>query len=59
MHTRREVPDVLYVLAAIGLIALVVLAWRAFAPDLSPRRTVAPDDDPEFLRSLDSDGPDG
>ena len=48
----------LYVLAAIGLVALVVLAWRAFAPDLSPRKTIAPDDDPEFLRSLDTDGTD-
>ncbi len=42
----------IYVLAAIGLATLMVLAWRAFAPDLTPRRGPAPDDDPEFLRSL-------
>ncbi|MDN5758084.1 MAG: hypothetical protein L0H59_06065 [Tomitella sp.] len=51
----------IYLLAAIGLATLVVLAWRAFAPDLGPRRSNAPDDDPEFLRSLDRDPhtPDG
>ncbi|WP_182347256.1 hypothetical protein [Tomitella gaofuii] len=42
----------IYVLAAIGLATLVVLGWRAFAPDLTPRRGPAPDDDPEFLRGL-------
>ncbi|WP_168226576.1 hypothetical protein [Tomitella fengzijianii] len=44
----------IYVLAAIGLATLVVLGWRAFAPDLTPRRGPAPDDDPEFLRGLDT-----
>lgn len=42
----------IYLLAAIGLATLVVLGWRAFAPDLTPRRGPAPDDDPDFLRSL-------
>lgn len=54
----------LYLLAAIGAICVVVLLWRAFAaspthvggrrmdrPSRRPR-PVAPDDDPEFLRSL-------
>jgi hypothetical protein len=48
----------LYVLAAIGAIAVVVLLWRAFVarPEtVAPRRsrTIAPDDDPDFLRRLD------
>jgi hypothetical protein len=56
----------LYLLAAIGAICVVVLLWRAFVanPTTTPvgdrrvsrpsRRTgpIAPDDDPEFLRSL-------
>jgi hypothetical protein len=54
----------LYLLAAIGAICVVVLLWRAFVAnptrvggrDVSrpSRRSgpVAPDDDPEFLRSL-------
>lgn len=55
----------LYLLAAIGAICVVVLLWRAFVanpthvggrgrvsgPSRRPRQ-VAPDDDPEFLRSL-------
>ena len=48
----------LYLLAAIGAIAVVVLLWRAFvarpASVAPPRRSrgMAPDDDPEFLRRL-------
>ena len=46
----------LYVLAAIGAIAVAVLLWRAFVvrpASVAPRRsTLAPDDDPEFLRRL-------
>lgn len=47
----------LYVLAAIGAIAVVVLLWRAFIArpeSVAPRRTrgLAPDDDPDFLRRL-------
>ncbi len=54
----------LYLLAAIGAISVVVLLWRAFVAKpttVGDRRVsrpsrrpgpVAPDDDPEFLRSL-------
>ena len=57
----------LYLLAAIGAICVVVLLWRAFVANPTtvgergerrvnrPSRRpgpVAPDDDPEFLRSL-------
>jgi hypothetical protein len=50
----------LYLLAAIGAIAVVVLLWRAFVArpaSVTPSRlkTVAPDDDPEFLRRLGED----
>jgi hypothetical protein len=46
----------LYLLAAIGIVTIAVLLWRAFAPvqvrvGVRPR-PVAPDDDPDFLRSL-------
>ena len=47
----------LYLLAAIGAIAVVVLLWRAFVArpeSVAPRRprSIAPDDDPDFLRGL-------
>lgn len=55
----------LYLLAAIGAVCVVVLLWRAFVANpatASERRVnrpttrrpapIAPDDDPEFLRSL-------
>ncbi|GAB1508315.1 hypothetical protein [Actinophytocola sp. KF-1] len=57
----------LYLLAAIGAVCVVVLLWRAFVanPETGSERRVsrparparrpapiAPDDDPEFLRSL-------
>lgn len=46
----------LYLLAAIGVVTVAVLLWRALSPDRvgvgSRRRTVAPDDDPDFLRRL-------
>lgn len=47
----------LYLLAAIGAIAVAVLLWRAFAvrpAGVRSRRParLAPDDDPEFLRRL-------
>ena len=47
----------IYVLALIGAIAVVVLLWRAFVarPEtVAPRRSrsIAPDDDPDFLRRL-------
>jgi hypothetical protein len=52
----EEVATLLYLLAAIGALTVAFLLWRAFGPqrlELAPRRPViAPDDDPEFLRSL-------
>lgn len=46
----------LYLLAAIGVLTVVVLLWRAFGSErvgVSARQDpVAPDDDPEFLRKL-------
>jgi hypothetical protein len=58
----------IYLLAAIGAVCVVVLLWRAFVanptevaerrvarPSRPPARRpgpIAPDDDPEFLRSL-------
>ncbi|AHI01678.1 hypothetical protein GCM10010174_53110 [Kutzneria viridogrisea] len=58
-----------YLLALIGAITVGVLLWRAFGPDQvrvgsRTSRSVAPDDDPDFLRKLgeqtrrDKDGPD-
>jgi len=48
----------LYLLAAVGVIAVAVLLWRAFGASpasVAPRRPgpIAPDDDPDFLRRLD------
>ncbi|SDN15989.1 hypothetical protein [Allokutzneria albata] len=46
----------LYMLAAIGAVTISALLWRAFGPEQTskPRAvTLAPDDDPEFLRRLD------
>ena len=54
----------LYLLAAIGAICVAVLLWRAFVsnpaevtersarPSRPRPATLAPDDDPEFLRKL-------
>lgn len=44
----------IYVLAAFGVVVLLLLAVRAFSPLVStgPRRGPAPDDDPDFLRGL-------
>ena len=46
----------LYLLAAIGIVTVAVLLWRALSPDRvgvgARRRIVAPDDDPDFLRRL-------
>jgi hypothetical protein len=49
----------LYLLAAVGALTVAVLLWRAFGSQTAvattrrERGTVAPDDDPEFLRRLD------
>lgn len=48
----------LYLLAAIGAVTIAILAWRAFGHDLigvsvRKSKSVAPDDDPEFLRELE------
>ncbi|TCP53124.1 hypothetical protein EV191_105187 [Tamaricihabitans halophyticus] len=50
----------LYLLAAVGAIAVAVLLWRSFGserlgvPSRGPSGSVsAPDDDPDFLRELD------
>lgn len=46
----------LYLLAAIGVVAVAVLLWRALSPDRvgvgARRQVIAPDDDPDFLRHL-------
>lgn len=46
----------IYLLAVVGAITVAVLLWRALGPQpaaVTPRRTsIAPDDDPEFLRGL-------
>lgn len=49
----------LYLLAAVGVVTIAVLLWRAVTPDrvsvgARPRgRWVGPDDDPDFLKRLD------
>lgn len=46
----------LYLFAVIGLVALAVLAWRAFGPEQGAApgsRALGPDDDPDFLRRID------
>ena len=63
----------IYLLAAIGAVCVVVLLWRAFVANptevaerrVAPRPSrptrrpgpIAPDDDPEFLRSLNEKKP--
>lgn len=44
----------LYLLAAVGAIAAAVLLWKAFGPErgAESRPSLAPDDDPDFLRGL-------
>ena len=47
----------IYLLALIGLVAVIVLRWKAFGPSTQPEppRTVGPDDDPEFLWKINRD----
>ena len=46
----------LYLLAVVGALTIAVLLWRAFGPERvgvpQRRASVAPDDDPDFLRTL-------
>lgn len=45
-----------FLLALIGAVTVAVLLWRAFGAErvgvASRPRTIAPDDDPDFLRKL-------
>ncbi|SDH67820.1 hypothetical protein SAMN05192558_113218 [Actinokineospora alba] len=45
-----------YLLAAVGAITIAVLMWKAFGPRAAEatttRTSIAPDDDPDFLRKL-------
>jgi hypothetical protein len=44
-----------YVIAAIGVAGMTALLWKALRPQRPAARPVlAPDDDPEFLRGLNS-----
>ena len=49
----------IYILALVGAVTIAVLLWRAFGPESTAQvpstrhRPLAPDDDPDFLRSLD------
>lgn len=50
----------LYLLAAVGALAIAILLWRAFGVServgaTTKSRQIAPDDDPEFLRKLRED----
>jgi hypothetical protein len=46
----------IYLLAVVGALTIAVLMWRAFGPQAAAvptaRKTIAPDDDPDFLRKL-------
>jgi hypothetical protein len=46
----------LYLLAAVGVVTIAALLWRALNPDRvgvgARKQVVAPDDDPDFLRRL-------
>ena len=51
----RRALGVQYVIAAIGVGGLTALLWKALRPQRPAARSVlAPDDDPEFLRGLNS-----
>lgn len=47
----------IYLLALIGLVAVTVMMWRALGTDEPASRTGGvrgPDDDPDFLRGIDT-----
>jgi hypothetical protein len=48
---------VIYLLALIGLVAVIVLFWKAFGPTshAPAGRVIGPDDDPEFLWRMNRD----
>ena len=51
----RRTLGVQYVIAAMGLVGMTALLWKALRPQRPVSRSVlAPDDDPEFLRGLNS-----
>ena len=44
-----------YLIAAIGVAGMTALLWKTLCPQRPAARSVrAPDDDPEFLRGLNS-----
>lgn len=47
----------IYLLALIGLVAVIVLFWKAFGPTMQAPagRGIGPDDDPEFLWRMNRD----
>jgi hypothetical protein len=50
-----------YLLAALGAAAVTALLWKAFGPQRPAQRrpVLAPDDDPDFLRGLNTRGLNG
>ncbi|HJT04887.1 MAG TPA: hypothetical protein VJ757_14865 [Pseudonocardiaceae bacterium] len=53
----RRKPGVQYLIAAIGVGGMIALLWKTLRPQHPPARSMlAPDDDPEFLRGLNSRG---
>jgi hypothetical protein len=49
----EEVAAVQYLIAAIGIAGVTALLWKALGPHRpATRPALAPDDDPEFLQSL-------
>ncbi|MCZ4079296.1 hypothetical protein O1W68_15205 [Rhodococcus sp. H36-A4] len=47
----------IYLLAMIGLVAVIVLFWKAFGPTVQEPvgKVIGPDDDPEFLWKMNRD----
>lgn len=47
-----------YLIVVIGLAAVTALLWKTFGPQRpAVRQVIAPDDDPDFLRGLNSQRP--
>ena len=47
----------IYLLALVGLVAVTVVMWRALGADVGtprPGSVRGPDDDPDFLRGIDT-----